>query len=190
MVLRKAFPALAGVALLVMGGVSMAADYRADEFLGLDLSKALLSPKRLGPPTEFAPVPSEAKGDVANVDVAKTDAVGSDTAKTGTTKSDTAESGATRNDIPRSEVATVDHAREPARAKAGRRALSPRDTAIAHARVDEPRGAARTKLAHRHGNPLDAQARDTRIQAARIQPHPHRIQTWPCTSGGICDWKQ
>jgi len=34
------------------------------------------------------------------------------------------------------------------------------------------------KLARRHGNPLDAQALDT------------RIQTWPCKSGGICDWKQ
>ncbi len=40
-------------------------------------------------------------------------------------------------------------------------------------------GAARVHLAHRHGNPLDAQAMDT------------RIQTWPCRSGGgICDWKR
>jgi hypothetical protein len=189
----KVFPALAGAALLVVGGASIAADYRADEFLGLDLSKALLSPKRLGPTTGFAPVPPQAKGDVANVDMAKTDAAKSDVAKsdiakTGTTKSETAESGAARNDIPKSEVATIDHAREPARAKAERRALSHRDAAVAHARVDEPRGAARTKLAHRHGNPLDAQARDTRIQPHRIQAP--RIQTWPCNSGGICDWKQ
>jgi hypothetical protein len=40
-------------------------------------------------------------------------------------------------------------------------------------------GTARVRLAHRHGNPLDAQAMDT------------RIQTWPCRSGGgICDWKR
>jgi len=40
-------------------------------------------------------------------------------------------------------------------------------------------GAARVKLAHRHGNPLDARAMDT------------RVQTWPCRSGGgICDWKR
>jgi hypothetical protein len=40
------------------------------------------------------------------------------------------------------------------------------------------KGAARTRLAHRHRNPLDAQAMDT------------RIQKWPCRSGGgICDWK-
>ena len=42
----------------------------------------------------------------------------------------------------------------------------------------KPKGSARTHLAHRHRNPLDAQAMDT------------RIQTWPCKSGGICNWKQ
>jgi len=41
-------------------------------------------------------------------------------------------------------------------------------------------GTARVKLAHRyHGDPLNAQAMDT------------RIRTWPCRSGGgICDWKR
>jgi hypothetical protein len=48
----------------------------------------------------------------------------------------------------------------------------------AHATAEKPRGAARTRLAHRHRNPLDAQAMDT------------RIQVWPCKSGGICKWKQ
>jgi hypothetical protein len=47
-----------------------------------------------------------------------------------------------------------------------------------HARAEKPRPAARTKLARRHGNPLDAQAFDT------------RIQVWPCRSGGICNWKR
>jgi hypothetical protein len=47
-----------------------------------------------------------------------------------------------------------------------------------HVRAEKPRGAARTRLAHRHRNPLDAQAMDT------------RIQVWPCKSGGICKWKQ
>jgi hypothetical protein len=42
--------------------------------------------------------------------------------------------------------------------------------------AEPPRGAARAKLAKRRGNPLDAQARDS------------RIQTWPCKSGGICNW--
>src|SRR3954468_18897408 len=44
--------------------------------------------------------------------------------------------------------------------------------------AEPPRAAARTKLAKRHGNPLDAQARDT------------RIQVWPCKSGGICNWRR
>jgi hypothetical protein len=173
--LRKIFPALVGAALLVMGGASMAADYRADEFLGLDLSKAVLSPKRLGPPAEFVPVPLEAKGDIAKSDAAKNDTA----AKTDTAKTDTA-----KTDAAKSDVATT----EPAQPRSERRAISHRGTAVAHVRVEKPRGAARTKLAHRNGNPLDAQARDTRNQAPRIQTP--RIQTWPCNSGGICNWKQ
>jgi hypothetical protein len=51
--------------LLAWGGLSAAADglpnqYRPSEFLGLDLSKGVLSPKPLGPPSTFAPVPIEA----------------------------------------------------------------------------------------------------------------------------------
>ena len=42
--------------------------------------------------------------------------------------------------------------------------------------AEPPRAAARAKLAKPRGNPLDAQARDA------------RIQTWPCKSGGICNW--
>ncbi|NPU09974.1 hypothetical protein HL666_04295 [Bradyrhizobium sp. 83002] len=45
--------------------------------------------------------------------------------------------------------------------------------------AERPRGAARNRLAQRRGNPLDAQAMDT------------RIQTWPCRpgNGGICGWR-
>lgn len=50
-------------ALLAWSSVSHADEYRADEFFGLDLSQAVLSPKRLGPPTEFAPVRIEAMGE-------------------------------------------------------------------------------------------------------------------------------
>jgi len=49
---------------------------------------------------------------------------------------------------------------------------------VAKAASLAPKGSARTHLAHRHRNPLDAQAMDSRIQA------------WPCKSGGICNWKQ
>jgi hypothetical protein len=46
--------------------------------------------------------------------------------------------------------------------------------------AEKRRGTARIRLAHRHGNPLDA----------RAQAMDRRIQTWPCRSGGICNWKQ
>ena len=64
--------------------------------------------------------------------------------------------------------------------------LPPRKARIAKTTVkpaaEAPRAAAHTnarvKLAKRHGNPLDAQATDT------------RVQTWPCRSGGICNWRR
>lgn len=117
--------------LLLSGGAALADDYRADQFLGLDLSQAVLSPKRLGPETQFAPVRIEARSDPRPV---KTEHV----------------------------VVAKEAAPKPQ---------------MAQHRVEKPRAAARTKLARRHSNPLDAQARDT------------RIQKWPCTSGAICGWQ-
>jgi hypothetical protein len=133
MVLKRAFAVALCAGLLISLVPAMADEYRADEFLGLDLSKAVLSPKRLGPDTEFAPVPVEAKADLR------------DGARAATSSE------------PKVTVSK---------------------TRVAHARAEQPRGAARVKLAKRHGNPLDAQARDT------------RIQTWPCRSGGICNWQR
>jgi hypothetical protein len=134
--LKSVFAAVLCTALLGWSGLSAAQEYRPGEFLGLDLSKALLSPKRLGPETQFAPVAIEAKTDRA---------------------SSAAQAGA-----------------EP---KAEPRIAAPRRR-VAQQHADKPRGAARTKLARRHGNPLDAQASDT------------RIQVWPCKSGGICNWQR
>jgi hypothetical protein len=138
--LKSAFAAVLCTGFLVVGGVAVADEYRASEFLGLDLSKALLSPKRLGPEAEFAPVPIEAKSDRAQADP---DA----------------------SVWPRLPARNIHVART--------RIVKPQI-----AKREPPRGAARTKLAHRRGNPLDAQARDT------------RIQTWPCKSGGICGWQR
>jgi len=135
MVQRKTIAALIGAALLMAGGASMAADYRADEFLSLDLAKAVLSPKRLGPETEFAPVPIEARADRADI------------------KAD------------RKIVRTT-------------RIVAPKVRTLRVAEKPKPRPPARAKLARRHSNPLDAQAADT------------RIQTWPCRSGGICNWQR
>ena len=53
----------AACALLALGTAASADQYRAGEFLTLDLSQAVLSPKRLGPPAEFAPVAVEARTD-------------------------------------------------------------------------------------------------------------------------------
>jgi hypothetical protein len=136
MVLKSAFAVALCTGLLALVAPALADDYRHDEFLGLDLSKAVLSPKRLGPDTQFAPVPVEAKADRSEGAQART------------------EQSADRKIVVRA-----------SKVKAG-------------AHVERPRGAARVKLAKRHSNPLDAQARDT------------RIQTWPCRSGGICNWQR
>jgi len=130
MVLKSVFIAAIGAMFALSGGPSFAGEYRADDFLRLDLTKAVLSPEPLGPASKFVHVPVEAKADRAG---------------------------------------------ETVHAKAVHPARSVR---VAHTRVEKPRVAARTRLAHRHGNPLDAQARDT------------RIQVWPCKSGGICGWKR
>jgi len=131
--------------LLASAGSALADEYRAGEFLGLDLSKAVLSPKRLGPPSEFAPVAVEAR---------------SDTART------RAEPKPVRTVAVRPTKVT----------QAPKMTQAPKVKQAT--RVEKPRAPARTKLARRHGNPLDAQAMDT------------RVQKWPCKSGGICDWKR
>jgi hypothetical protein len=135
---KKVSAAILCAALLAWSGASFADEYRPDEFLGLDLSQAVLSPKRLGPATEFAPVRIEAMADPKPV---RTERVSR------------------------------------AKTQVSHQVSHQVTTHVAHARAEKPRGAARTKLARRHGNPLDAQASDTRIQA------------WPCKSGGICNWR-
>ena len=131
MVLKNVIPTALCTGLLMLGSAALADEYKAGELIGLDLSQAVLSPKRLGPETQFAPVRIEARTDRRPV---KTERV----------------------------VVSKEAAPKPQ---------------MAQERVVKPRAAARTKLARRHTNPLDAQARDT------------RIQTWPCKSGGICGWQ-
>ena len=135
--LKSAFAAVVCTGFLVLGGVATADEYRADEFLRLDLSKVALSSKRLGPEAEFVRVPIEARSDPAQADP----------------------DASVWPRLPKHDT----HVAKPQMAKA---------VAV------PPRVPARTKLAHRHGNPLDAQARDT------------RIQTWPCKSGAICGWQR
>ena len=140
MVLKSALAAALCTGLLMSGSPALADEYSAGEFLGMDLSRALLSPRRLGPETEFAPVPIEARTDRKQV---------------------------------KTERVVVPMVAEPK--------VAERKTRAVQDRVEKPRGAARAKLARRHSNPLDAQARDTRIQT--------RIP-WPCKSGAICGWQR
>ena len=147
MVLKNVCIAMICAMLLAWSSASLADEYRPDEFLRLDLSKALLSPKPLGPPSEFAPVQVEAKADRGSERASAESTAESRIVKT------------KRILIPSTRVAHM-HAEKP------------------RVHAEKPRGAVRTKLARRHGNPLDAQAFDT------------RIQVWPCKSGGICDWKR
>lgn len=131
---KRVFAAIFCTTVLALSHPVAADDYLPGQFLALDLAGAVLSPKRLGPETRFAPVAVEARGD---------------------RQSDSAQ------------------AREPKAV----RAVAVHSPRVAHARADTPRGAVRARLARRGGNPLDAQAFDTRVQA------------WPCKSGGICNWK-
>jgi hypothetical protein len=143
---------VAAVCALVMGwsGVSVADEYRPDQFFGLDLSRAVLSPKPLGPAAEFEPVPVQARDD---------------------RESEAPQARAEPTTEPRLHVQSPHIADLPVE-EPPVRAEKPR----LHA--GKQRGLARTKLARRHGNPLDAEAFDT------------RIQVWPCRSGGICNWKR
>ena len=144
MVLKNVLFAILGATLLAWSSLTLADEYRPDQFLGLDLSKAVLSPKPLGPPSEFAPGPLDVSIDQGS----------------GRAQANTEPNAEAAKAAPEIVVHKV----------------IPKAT-VAHLRREKPKGAARARLVRRHGNPLDAQAFDT------------RIQVWPCRSGGICHWK-
>jgi hypothetical protein len=158
MVLKRVVPALvfAAAALLAAGNVALAdEEYRPSEFLGLDLSQAVLSPKRLGPPTEFAPVALQAEAE------GKSEGAGDHASEPYWAREEL--------DVQPKEVAVQD-----VRVTHPHRMAHEVPKAAVHSK---PKGVARAKLARRHHNPLDAQARDV------------RIQKWPCTGAGICAWQ-
>ena len=64
---KRVLAAAACAMLVVLVSPARADQYRAGDFLNLDLSRAVLSPKRLGPPTEFAPVAVEARTDAKQI---------------------------------------------------------------------------------------------------------------------------
>jgi len=64
---KRTIAIVSSIALLAASVPAFAGDYRAGELLNLDLSKAVLSPKRIGPPAEFAPVPVQARTDSKHI---------------------------------------------------------------------------------------------------------------------------
>jgi hypothetical protein len=66
MVPRNFFSAILCTTLLSWSGLAIADQYRPDEFLSLDLSRAVLSPKPLGPATGFTPGPLDVSTDQGN----------------------------------------------------------------------------------------------------------------------------
>ena len=63
---KNVFAAILCITLVGWSGMSVADEYRPGEFLSLDLSKAVLSPKLLGPAAQFEPVRIEARADRAS----------------------------------------------------------------------------------------------------------------------------
>jgi hypothetical protein len=151
MILKTILTAAICAVLLAGSSPSKANEYLPGEFLSLDLSKAVLSPKPLGPGSEFAPVAIEARTDPGS------DGAGARVEPRANPK--IAVSRSLKVTVPKAAVAVP-------------------NVTVAHIRPEKPRGAVRAKLTQRHGNPLDAEARDT------------SIQVWPCQSGGICNWQR
>jgi hypothetical protein len=69
MVPRHFFIAILCATLLTWSGLATADQYRPDEFLSLDLSKAVLSPKPLGPASGFTPGPLDVSADQGSAGV-------------------------------------------------------------------------------------------------------------------------
>jgi hypothetical protein len=157
MVLNRVWLAATAAAALAASGLAAAQQYRPDEFFKLDLSKAVLSPKPLGPATSFAPGPLDVTVDRGN---------------------NAAQANAELLDDPKSVRADTVHAETEPEIRRASKTISSR-VHVARARTERlPVHRPHTLVALHGRNPVEAQARDT------------RIQVWPCRSGGICNWKR
>jgi hypothetical protein len=67
MVPKTVFTGMVCAVLFACSGLAAADEYRPGQFLNLDLSQAVLSPKPLGPPAQFVPGPIEPGADPAEV---------------------------------------------------------------------------------------------------------------------------
>jgi hypothetical protein len=167
MVLNRVCFAAFGVMVLAWSGLSAAQQYRPGEYLNLDLSRAVLSPKPLGPAAGFTPGPLDVTVDRGN-NAAQASAelvVDPKSVPTATVRVEsnfTPKNLAAKNFAPKTAIRI---------AASGMRA--------AHARAERSASHKPHALVALHGrNPMEAQARET------------KVQTWPCKSGGICNWKR
>jgi hypothetical protein len=167
MVLNRVCFAAFGVVILAWSGLSAAQQYRPGEYLNLDLSRAVLSPKPLGPAAGFAPGPLDVTVDRGN-NAARASAelvVDPKSVATATVHAEndsTSNNSTPKNFAPKTALRTAASGLRAAHASAERSAPhKPRALVALHGR-----------------NPLEAQARET------------AVQTWPCKSGGICNWKR
>lgn|SRR5581483_7951545 len=143
--------AVLGVAALAWSGLAAAQPYSPGEFLNLDLSKAVLSPRPLGPAASFTPGPLDVTIDRG---------------------ANPAQANAQLVADPKTVAVQTIHAEDDQVADQSRPAASA-------ARAERPAPHKPHALVALHGrNPMEAQARDT------------RIQVWPCRTGGICNWKR
>src|ERR1700761_2669847 len=161
-----AFGAVAfGAMGLASSGFAAAQQYRPSEFLTLDLSKAVLSPKPLAPAAGFTSGSADQTVDHGNP---------------------AAPARAELLVDPKPVPAAIVHPDSKPVASVGptnHRAAPP--VREAYARAERPAAHKPKTLVALHGrNPVEAQARDTGIERAP------KIQTWPCRTGGICDWKR
>ena len=136
MVLKKMYAVMMCAALTAWNSAARSDAYRPDEFLRLDLSAAVLSPKPLGPASGFVPAAVDAKAPEAKAPQVKAP------------EATAPQAGATpASENPPAPTAHVAHPK----------------TRVAHTRSPTPHMRTQTRVARRHGNPLDAQASDTRI---------------------------
>ena len=162
MVLNRVCFAAFGAMILAWSGLSVAQQYRPGEYLNLDLSRAVLSPKPLGPAASFAPGPLDVTVDRG---------------------SNAAQASAELVVDPKPVATATVHAQNDSTSKnltsktALRTAASGWRAAHASAERSGPHKP-HALVALRGRNPAEAQARDT------------AVQTWPCKSGGICNWKR
>jgi hypothetical protein len=180
MVLKNVFIAAIGVTALAWNGFSAAQQYRADEFLNLDLSRAVLSPKPLGPAAGFAPGPLDVTIDRGN-DAVQASAESLAEPKSELKTEPKTEPKTVLKSAPESAPKTVSTATVQVESKTTTRTAlktAASGVRVAHAHAERSTHAPRTALALHRRNPVDAQALDT------------RIQVWPCKSGGICSWKR